>query len=77
MDVHTSDFVGVMAPKNARRNVKLFWVAKVREVQKVAREGGEFLALWYWPTKPNGVCDGPDSMRARYVNSLARIWEPG
>jgi hypothetical protein len=47
MDVHIGDFVGVQAPKSARRNGELFWVAKVREVRKVAREDGEFLALWY------------------------------
>jgi hypothetical protein len=76
MDVHIGDFVGVHAPKSARRNGELFWVAKVREVQKVAREDGEFLALWYWPTKPKGLRDGSDAMRARYVNSLARTWEP-
>jgi hypothetical protein len=42
----------------------------------VAREDGEFLALWYWPTKPKRLRNGPDAMRARYVNSLARTWEP-
>jgi hypothetical protein len=51
-------------------------VAKVRELQNVAREDEEFLALWYWPTKQKGLCDGPDGMRARYVNSLACTWEP-
>jgi hypothetical protein len=76
MDVHIGDFVGVQAPKSARRNGELFWVAKVREVQKVAREDGEFLALWYWPTKPKGLHDRLDAMRACYVNSLARTWEP-
>jgi hypothetical protein len=76
MDVHIGDFVGVQAPKSARRNGELFWVAKVREVWKVAREDGEFLALWYWPTKPKGLRDGSDAMQARYVNSLACTWEP-
>jgi hypothetical protein len=76
MDVHIGDFVGVHALKSARRNGELFWMAKVREVRNVAREDGEFLALWYWPTKPKGLRDGPDTMRARYVNSLAYIWEP-
>ena len=42
----------------------------------MAREDGEFLALWYWLTKPKGLCDGPDVMRACYVNSLAHTWEP-
>jgi hypothetical protein len=42
----------------------------------VAREDGEFLALWYWPTKPKGLRDGPDTMRARYMNCVARTWEP-
>jgi hypothetical protein len=41
----------------------------------VAREDGEFLALWYWPTKPKGLRDGLDAMWARYVNSLACTWE--
>jgi hypothetical protein len=76
MDVYIGDFIGVEAPKSARRNGELFWVAKVREVRKVAREDGEFLALWYWPTKPKGLRDGLDAMWARYVNSLARRWEP-
>jgi hypothetical protein len=53
----------------------VFRVAKVRELQNVAREDGEFLALWYWLTKRKGLCDGPDGMRARYVNSLACTWE--
>jgi hypothetical protein len=76
MDVHIGDFVRVQAPKTAQRNGKLFWVAKVRELQNVAREDGEFLALWYWQTKPKGLRDGLDAMRARYVNSLACTWEP-
>jgi hypothetical protein len=76
MDVHIGDFVGVQASKIAQRNGELFWVAKVKELRNVAREDGEFLALWYWPTKPKGLRDGPDAMRARYVNSLARTWEP-
>jgi hypothetical protein len=72
MDVYIGDFVGVQAPKTAQRNGKLFWVAKVRDLRNVARKDREFLALWYWPTKPKGLHDGPDAMRARYVNSLAR-----
>jgi hypothetical protein len=76
MDVHIGDFVGVQAPKTAQRNGELFWVAKIRELRNVAREDGEFLALWYWPTKPKGLRDGLDAMQARYVNSLARTWEP-
>jgi hypothetical protein len=76
MDVHLGDFVGVQAPKTAQKNGEFFWVAKVREVRNVAREDGEFLALWYWPTKPKGLRDGPDAMRVRYVNSLVRTWEP-
>jgi hypothetical protein len=76
MDVHIGDFVGVQAPKTAQRNGELFWVAKVRELRNVAREDGEFLALWYWPTKPKGLRDGPDTMRARYMNCVARTWEP-
>jgi hypothetical protein len=51
-------------------------VAKVKKLRNVAREDGEFLALWYWPTEPKGLRDGLDAMRARYVNSLARTWEP-
>ena len=47
MVVHIGDFIGVQAPKSAGSNGKLFWVAKVKEVRKVAREDGEFLALWY------------------------------
>jgi hypothetical protein len=43
MDVHIGDIVGVQAPKIAQRNGELFWVAKVRELQNVAREDGEFL----------------------------------
>jgi hypothetical protein len=50
MDVHISDFVGVQSPESAQQNGELFWVAKVRELRNVAREDGEFLALWYWPT---------------------------
>jgi hypothetical protein len=73
MDVHIGDFVGVQAPKSARRNGEFFWVAKVREVRKV---DGEFLVLWYWPTKRKGLRNGSDAMRARYVNSLGRTWEP-
>jgi hypothetical protein len=42
----------------------------------VAREDGEFLDLWYWPTKPKGIRDGLDTMRARYVNCVACTWEP-
>jgi hypothetical protein len=76
MDVHIGDFVVVQAPKTAQRNGELFWVAKVRELRNVAREDGELLALWYWPTKPKGLRDGLDAMQARYVNSLARTWEP-
>jgi hypothetical protein len=45
MDVHISDFVGLKAPKVAQQNGELFWVAKVKELQNVAREDGEFLAL--------------------------------
>jgi hypothetical protein len=76
MDVHIGDFVGVQAPESAQQNRELFWMAKVRELRNVAREDGEFLALWYWPTSPKGLRDGPDAMRTRYVNCLARTWEP-
>ena len=48
----------------------------MKELQNVAREDGQFLALWYWPTKPKGLRDGLDAMRARYVNSLAHTWKP-
>jgi hypothetical protein len=51
-------------------------MAKVRELQNVAREDGEFLALWYWSTKPKGLRDGLDTMRIGYVNCLACTWEP-
>jgi hypothetical protein len=47
MDVHIGDFVRVQAPKTAQRNGELFLVAKIRELRNVAREDGEFLALWY------------------------------
>jgi hypothetical protein len=76
MDVHISDFVGVQAPELAQQNGELFWVAKVRELRNVAREDGEFLALWYWPTSPKGLHDGPNAMKTRYVNCLARTWKP-
>jgi hypothetical protein len=46
MDVHIGDFVGVQAPELAQGNGELFLVAKVRELQNVAKEDGEFLALW-------------------------------
>ena len=42
----------------------------------MVREDGEFLALWYWPTKPKGLRDGLDAMQACYVNFLAHTWEP-
>jgi hypothetical protein len=76
MDVHIGDFVGVQAQQSAQKNGEVFWIAKVRELRNVAREDGEFLALWYWPTPPKGLRDGPDAMRTRYVNCLTRTWEP-
>jgi hypothetical protein len=51
-------------------------MAKVMELQNVAREDGEFLALWYWRTKPKGLRDGLDAMQAQYVTYLACTWEP-
>ncbi len=42
----------------------------------MARADGEFLALWYWPTAPKGLREGPSAMRARYANCLVRTWEP-
>jgi hypothetical protein len=71
MDVHIGDFVEVQAPKTTQKNGELFWVAKVRELENVAREDGKFLALWYWPTKPKGLRNGSNAIRTRYVNSLA------
>jgi hypothetical protein len=47
MDVHIGDFVAVQAQQSAQKNGKVFWIAKVRELRNVAREDGEFLALWY------------------------------
>ena len=76
MDVHVGDFVGVQALEETHRNGVVFWVAKVQQVKNMAREDGKFLALWYWPTTPEGLQDGLDVMRIRYANSLAQIWEP-
>jgi hypothetical protein len=76
MDVHIGDFVGVQALESTQQNGELFWVAKVRELRNVAREDGGFLALWYWPTSPKGLRDGPNAMRTQYANCLARTWEP-
>ena len=76
MDVHVGDFVGVQAPKTAQENGEAFMVAKVREVQNVARSNGKFLALWYLPTASKGLREGPNTMRARYANCLIRSWVP-
>jgi hypothetical protein len=50
-------------------------MAKVMELQNVAREDGQFLALWYWRTKPKGLRDGLDAMQAQYVTYLACTWK--
>jgi hypothetical protein len=72
MDVHIGNFVGIHALKTMQKNGELFWVAKVKELRNVVRKDGEFLALWYWPTQPKGLRDGPNAMQTRYVNSLAQ-----
>jgi hypothetical protein len=76
MDVHIGDFVGVQAQQSTQKTGEVFWIAKVRELRNVAREDGEFLTLWYWPTTPKGLRIGPGAMRTRYVNCLTRTWEP-
>ena len=42
----------------------------------MAKVDGDFLALWYWPTSPKGLHDGPNAMKTWYVNCLARTWKP-
>ena len=51
IDVQIGNFVAVQAPEEVQRNGEVFWVAKVREIRNAAREDGELLALWYWPTR--------------------------
>jgi hypothetical protein len=50
-------------------------VAKVWKVQNVAREDGNFLALWYWPKAPKGLHNGLDTMWTCYMNCLIRRWK--
>ena len=39
---------------------------------KYGMEDGEFLAsLWYWPTTPKSLYNGPNALHTCYVNHLA------
>lgn len=40
IDLQIDDFIGVHATEDAQDNGEMFWVAKVLEVRKVAREDG-------------------------------------
>lgn len=62
IDLQIGELVGMYAIEGRQENGEMFWVAKVLEVKKVAREDGKFFVLWYWPNASRGLCEGPNAM---------------
>ena len=75
-DIAVGQFVAVLSPVEERRLGAIFYVGKVRALERAATVDGVMTVTWYWPKMRCGSIDAMGEWHQRYANWESRCWEP-
>ena len=75
-DIAVGQFVAVLSPVEERRLGAIFYVGKVRALERAATVDGVMTVTWYWPKMRRGSTDAVGEWHQRYTNWESRYWEP-
>ena len=75
-DIAVGQFVAVVSPLEDKALGTIFYVGKVRALERGATPNGSMTMLWYWPKMPQGSTDAIGEWHKRYANWETRSWEP-
>ena len=76
-DIIVGQFVAVsLSPVEKCRLDAVFYVGKVRALERAATVDGVMTVTWYWPTMRHRSIDAVGEWHQRYVIWESRCWEP-
>ena len=75
-DIAVGQFVAVLSPVEERRLDAIFYVGKVRALERAATADGVMIVTWYWPKMRRGSTDAVGEWHQWYMNWESQYWEP-
>ena len=75
-DIAVGQFVAVLSLVEERRLGAIFYVGKVRGLERAATVNGVMTVTWYWPKMRRGSTDAVGEWHQRYTNWESRYLEP-
>ena len=75
-DIAVDQFVAVLSHVEERRLGAIFYVDKVRALERAATADGVMTVTWYWPKMRRGSTDAVGKWHQWYTNWKSRYWEP-
>ena len=75
-DITVGQFVALYSPPEDRVAGAIFYIAKVRALERIAIPDGTMTVIWYWPKMPIGATYAPGQHHQRYTICTLRMWEP-
>ena len=67
-DIAMGQFVTVLSPVEERRLGAIFYVGKVRALERATITDGVMTVMWYWPKMRRGSTDVVGEWHQRYTN---------
>ena len=75
-DIAVAQFVAMLSPVEERCLGVIFYVGKVRALERAATADGVMTVTWCWPKTYRRSIDAVGEWYQRYANWESRCWEP-